>query len=84
MVPQSDKSIPTEIMVIADTQLKIHSHIKNIVTTADDAATNSLQFMTSILTLEIHPILDFAAPVWNTNTGVLGNAKLLVCATSMI
>lgn len=72
-----------DLGVMVDTNLKFHTHIRQVTAKAGGVASTILkstvcrspQFMFSTFTSDIRPILDFASPVWNT--GYYGDLRLL-------
>ena len=72
-----------DLGVTVDTNLKFHTHIRNTVAKAGGVATNLLKstvcrsanFMSSIFSTDIRPLLEFASPIWNT--GYTYDLKLL-------
>jgi len=69
--------------VTVNTSLRFHIHIRQIVNKAAALASNFLKamlcrsdkFMKSLLISHLHPLLEFASPVWNTS--YLGDLCLL-------
>ena len=72
-----------DLGVLIDRNMRFHSHVSSIVNKASGVACNILKstccrssdFMLTIFTTHIRPILDFCSPVWNL--GYEGNLKLL-------
>lgn len=72
-----------DLGVTVDTNLKFHTYIRNTVAKAGGVATNLLKstvcrsanFMSSIFSTDIRPLLEFASPIWNT--GFTYDLKLL-------
>ena len=81
--PIEPSSSHKDLGVTVDVNLKFHHHIRSAVAKAGGVATNFLKstvcrssnFMSTLFTSDVRPIIDFASPVWNL--GFAGQNKLL-------
>ena len=72
-----------DLGVTVDSALKFHKHVELVAAKAGGTATNLLkstvcrtpEFMLTILTTHLRPLLEYASPVWNT--GYVGDLILL-------